>query len=446
MKLNTPENINYAATVATVKAITKLEGRDNIVGTPFFGMQAIVGKDTKVGDIGIVFPMETQLSEEFARLNNLHDHGNLNDDEGVSGYLGDNRRIRAIRLGGHRSDCLFMPLTSLSYIKDKDFNVNDLKEGDVFDVLGKHAICKKYLKPTTSRNVLEKNKDKRFVRVDKKFLPEHYDSAHFLREVEKIPPETRVIVTQKLHGTSIRIGNTIVARQLNFKEKVAKRIGVKVAESEFAHISGSRKVIKDPNNPNQNHFYSEDIWTKYGKKLEGILPENFIVYAELIGWTEDGVPIQKGYTYQVPEKTADMYIYRVALVNGQGRIVDLSWEQVKEFCRDNALKYVPELWTGTVSELTKVTNPKRKEGEPEILAIQDWFLDKHFEEFGWEGVKPGMHAVPLAKESPCDEGVCVRVDGLAPYILKAKSPLYNLHETKMADEEATDLEEEGSVA
>lgn len=442
MKLQDPENVNYAATVASVKAITKLEGRDNIVGTPFFGMQAIVGKDTQVGDLGLVFPAETQLAEEYARMNNLHDHGNLNHDEGVSGYLGDNRRIRAIRLGGHRSDCLFMPLTSLSYLKNVD--VSELKEGDVFDQLNGHEICKKYVKPHTGRNVLEKNKEKKFVRVDKKFLPEHYDSAHFLREVEKIPVDTKVVVTQKLHGTSIRIGNTIVARELKFKDKLAKRFGVKVAETEFAHISGSRKVIKDPNNPNQNHFYSEDIWTKYGKKLEGILPENFIVYAELIGWTDEGAPIQKHFTYKVPEKTADMYVYRIALVNGQGRIVDLSWEQVKEFCRDNALKYVPELWTGTVGELSEVTNKGHGADEPDILAIEAWFLDKHFEEYGWEGIKPGMHAVPLDKDSPCDEGVCVRIDGLAPYILKCKSPKFVQHESKMADEEALDLEEEGS--
>ena len=82
MKLTKPENESYAATVVTIKSITPFEGSDNIVGTPIFGFQAIVGKDTAVGDVGIVFPSETQLSPEFCYENNLHEHGNLNRDEG----------------------------------------------------------------------------------------------------------------------------------------------------------------------------------------------------------------------------------------------------------------------------------------------------------------------------------------------------------------------------
>jgi hypothetical protein len=77
MKLNTPENKNYAATIVTIKEIHPLEGSDNIVGTTLFGSQAIVGKDTQVGDVGIFFPAETQLSQEFAYENNLHDHYHL---------------------------------------------------------------------------------------------------------------------------------------------------------------------------------------------------------------------------------------------------------------------------------------------------------------------------------------------------------------------------------
>jgi hypothetical protein len=66
------------------------------------------------------------------------------------------------------------------------------------------------------------------------------------------------------------------------------------------------------------------------------------------------------------------------------------------------------------------------------------FMDTKYNESGYR------QAVPLDPESPCDEGVCVRADGLAPYILKAKSPLFYEHETKMLDEEALDMEAEGS--
>lgn len=226
MKLNKPENENYAAVVTTIKAINRLEGCDNVVGTPIFGFQAIVGRDSQIGDVGIVFPAETQLSEEFARENNLHRHGDKNKDEGAKGYLEDNRRVKAMKFRGHRSDCLFMPLESLSYIKKLD--LSQFNEGDSFDMIGEHEICKKYVIKTTRREArLEKNKLK-FTRVDKKFLPEHFDSDNYFRNMEVIPPERQVIVTQKLHGTSVRIGHTYVRRHLSFFERIllALRIAV----------------------------------------------------------------------------------------------------------------------------------------------------------------------------------------------------------------------------
>lgn len=421
MKLTEPENKNYAATVVAIKSVTELANCDNVVGTPLFGFQAIVGKDTEIGTLGIVFPAETQLSEEYAYENNLHRHGDRNKDESAKGYLEDNRRVKAMKFRGHRSDCLFMPLTSLNYVKKLD--LSELKEGDTFDVLFDHKICEKYLvKRPSAMNRLEKNKLK-FIRVDKMFMPEHYDSDNYFRNEHVITDKERVIITQKLHGTSIRIGHTIVKRELKAYEKFLKKLGVKIQETDFDYVFGSRKVIKDINNPNHNHFYDTDIWTEEGKKLEGLVPENFILYGELIGWTPEGGTIQKNYTYKVPEKTCDLYIYRVAFVNPRGLVTDLTWDQLREFCHDRQLKFVPELWRGRKNE----------------LKIED-FINKRFADEGYIGTVPLEDNKDLV-----DEGVCVRVDGLAPYILKAKSPVFLEHETKMLDEEAVDLEAEGST-
>ncbi|HEY5267771.1 MAG TPA: hypothetical protein VII94_01400, partial [Candidatus Saccharimonadales bacterium] len=280
MKIKEPENENYAAVFTTIKSIVPLDNCDNVVGTPLFGFQAIVGIDTKVGDVGIVFPAETQLSEEFCKENNLFRHTELNKNKDKAGYMEDNRRIKAMKFRGHRSDSLFMPLTSLSYIKK--LKLDDLRDGDSFDVLFDHEICKKYvIKRPVSR--IQKNKVK-FVRVDKMFLPEHFDSDQYFRHSESIPDDTTVIVTQKLHGTSIRIANTIVARRLNLIEKSLKKVGVKIQTHEFAHVGGSKKVVKDPDNPAQNHFYDFDVWTTEAMKLKGTVPENYILYGELIGW------------------------------------------------------------------------------------------------------------------------------------------------------------------
>lgn len=418
MKLRSPDNSNYAAVVVKIESISKLENSDNIVSVPLIGYQAIVSKDVKIGDIGIVFPAETQLSYEYTYENNLHAHGNLNKDNSVKGYLGDKRRVRAIKLRGNRSDCLFMPLSSLKYTKAK---IYELKVGDTFDEINGHKICNKYtVKSKTPVTRLEKNKLK-FTRIDKKFMPEHYDSDQYARNAYTIPEDKQVIVTQKLHGTSIRIGNTIVKRKLNPVESIFSKLKIKIVDTEYDYVFGSRKVVKDINNPKHNHFYGEDLWTAYGKELQGILPEGFLVYGELIGWTLSGAPIQKDYTYDLPEGKAKLYVYRVATINPQGRVTDLSWDQVVEFCKDFNLSHVPELWRGL-----------HKDFKPEN------YLDKQF-------YTKYPQAIPLSNDKTVDEGVCIRIDGLAPYILKSKSPIFFEYETKLLDEEIVDIESQESV-
>jgi hypothetical protein len=418
MKLQPPENANYAATVVAISRINILENCDNVVGTPLLGFQAIVGNNTQVGDMGIVLPAECKVSEEYARFNNLHRHTELNNDGTAKGYLEDSRRVKALKFRGHRSDCLFMPLSSLAFT---GADVSQLQPGDTFDVLNNHKICEKYVvkRSALAHTRTHAVRDKVFRRVDEKLMPRHYETANFFRNRDVISGSRLVVVTQKLHGTSIRIGNTIVKRKLSLRERVAARLGVKVQRTEFSNVYGSRTVIKDVNNPYQEHYYNTDIWSEEGKKLDGLLPENYIVYGELVGWTKNGEPIQKNFTYQIPEGTCELYVYRISFINAQGRMTDLSWDQLKEFCCDLGLRYVPELWRGPLDN----------------LVVED-FLDRKFHEETNLGL-------PLAKGSPCDEGVCIRADGLTPYILKAKSPAFLRHETKMFDQEVLDIEEEG---
>lgn len=433
MKLEEPKNANYAANIVRVRNTVALDGLDNLVGIPLLGYQALASKDTPLDELAVLFTAESQLSLEYASKNNLHRHADLNEDEGESGYLEDSRRVKAIKLRGHRSDALLMPLSSLAYTGAK---LDELQEGDIFDVLNGHEIVKKYFvkEPGTNRKV-DKNAVKKFRRVDEKFLPEHYDTDNYWRNAQAIPGEAEVVITQKLHGTSIRIGNTIVQRQLKWHERLAKKLGVNVAETEFAHVYGSRKVIKDPNNPDQQHFYVSDIWTEYGKRLDDLIPENFVVYGELVGWTSDGAPIQKNYTYDVPQGEQELYIYRVAVVTNGGLLIDLPWDQVKHFAADRGLKTVPELWRG-------------KHGD---FQADDW-MDFRYADFdtpasGYPRGKPVYieSPVPLSDKKTVDEGVVVRTDiGRAPYLLKAKSPIFLAHETKLLDQEVVDIETEGS--
>lgn len=421
MKLEEPKNANYAATVVVVRHINELPGMDNVVGVPFMGYQAIVSKDTKVGDIGVLFTAETQLSDQYAAVNNLYRHADRNYDQSPesAGYLEDNRRVKAMKFRGHQSDALFMPLESLSLFGD----INDLNVGDTFDHLNGKEICRKYLVKEPGVQRIDKNAAKKFTRVESQYMPEHYSTDNYFRNFEHLPEDADIVVTQKLHGTSIRIGNTIVKRKLTWKERLAKRLGIKVAETEYDMVYGSRKVIKDANNPNQAHFYDHDLWSLVGARYADRVPENFILYGEVIGYTEDGGEIQKNYTYDLAPGENELYIYRVAVITNQGKIVDLPWDAVKAFCDQAGIKYTPELWRG-----------KHRDFEGD-----DW-IDMQYATAGFP------QAVPLNKGKKfVDEGVCIRAEGLAPYILKAKSPIFLQHETKMLDEEAVDVEAEASV-
>lgn len=420
MKIESPENKNYCATVVRIHNRFPLQNLDNLEGTNIFGFPIMIGKDSP--PIGVFFPAEVQLSDAYCFENNLYRHSNLNKFPNQRGYLEDNRRIRAIKFRGNQSSGLLMPLESLSFT---GIDVNLLKEGDEFDMLNGKEICRKYVvKSRESRK--QETVDRGWIRYDKKFMPEHIDTENFFKNFEKIDPATEVIITQKLHGTSIRIGNTLVNRKPTLVERIAKFFGAKIQSTEYTYLYGSRKVIKDANNPNQNHFYETDMWTNEGKKLDGLLPENYLVYAELIGWTPDGKPLQKNYTYGLPVGTCELYVYRIAIINEKGLTTDLSWDQIKEFCSKNGLKYVPELARNVMAVFT----------ENDFEAIKK-FMDCRF----FDGEVAFRNAVWLGENKEIvDEGICVRADGLTPTILKAKSPKFLEHETAILDTGEEDIE------
>ena len=409
MKLEQPINKNYCATIFQVKSITTLAGCDNVVGIPVFGYQAIASKDTQVGDVGVVFTTETQLSDLYCKTNNLYRHSEKNLDKSQKGYLDDNRRLRAQKFRGHTSNALFMPLHSLFHFNAEG---QSFEVGDEFDFLNEMEVCKKFVlwTPTPRGSGQQPKKS----RVDQIHMPEHMSTDQFYKVSECMSPETNVVVTQKLHGTSIRVGHTFVERKLTLRDKLAKLIGAKVIELEHDYIFGSRKVIKDANNPDQVHYYENDVWSEEGRKLVGVLPENYLVYAELIGSLNSGQPIQSGYTYGFD--TPQLYVYRIAIVNSDGQVTDLSYDQVAEFCDKNGLSVVPELWRGKLKD----------------FKVED-FMDKRYSDLGYK-------CVDLKERDIVDEGVVLRVDGITPYFMKAKSPLFYEYETKDLDTGKVDLE------
>jgi hypothetical protein len=418
------KNPNYCATVVRIHNLIDLEGLDNLVGLPILGFQSLLSKDHGVGELGVLFSAETQLSEDYCFNNNLFRKGQYNIDPEQTGYLETNRRVRAIKLRGHVSSALFMPLSSLSYL---GINGKDLKEGDSFTHVNGVEVCRKYIIPeqNSGKSNTVKGKTKKFNRVDATMFPEHMDTDNYWKNIKNVKDDDWIVVTAKLHGSSGRFANTLVKRKLSRLEKMAKWFGVKVEEYEYDTLAGSRRVVKDiKGKDNFDHFYDCDLWNHHLEKIQHLIPPGFIIYGEIIGWTQKGAAIQKNYTYNVPKGVSRLYVYRITTINKSGLTVDLSWEQVKTFCKNNGLEHVPEVWQGYHKDFDESPYMNKK-------FVKDLGMTQ---------------CLPLSENCPVDEGLVIRVeDKLNPYLLKAKCPDFLVHETKMLDSNVVDIETEEST-
>jgi hypothetical protein len=387
---------------------------DNLVAMPIFGFQALISKGTEIGTLGIIFTAECQLTEDFCRENNLFIDPTKNKIN-KRGYISDKGRVRAIRLRGHDSSALFLGLDSLIYT---GADLSQLKEGDQFNIINGVEICKKYVIQTQSGTKKAKVREPKVRTIVAKLFPEHIDTSHWGRNESKIDPETEIVCSLKLHGTSCRLTHQKVTTFPLWAQRLPRFLGKFFKKSQWKPLAGSRRVVKIPNEG--VHFYDTDVYNQTLSKYADLIPKNWIIYGEIIGWAGEK-EIQKNYAYSVPKGEHRFYVYRIAVINEDAIMVDLSWDQIVEWCRNNGLKYCPVLWRG-----------KKKDFNP-----QDFMDIRYFESGYTECPKLGPNA-------PCDEGVVVRIEGLTPQLYKCKSPIFLRHETKQLDDGVVSIEDEES--
>lgn len=351
------------AIVAKLTEHIPIEGADRIVEVRLLGETIIVSKDTAPGTLGLLFDMETQLSPEFLKNNNLFRHENLNLDSTKKGYFDDNGRVRPIRLKGVKVSGFWIPLDSLSYIG----NPTGLKEGTQFTEWEGHKICSKYIPPRTHQQGQSSAKAGLHCAM---FKP-HFDTDHLLRNLRDVPVG-EFVITKKLHGTSGRYGYLLQDNEPKWYERWLGLFKPGI----WSGIVGSRTVVKSIENkdiqPTAN-FYSEDVWTKSAEKFfKGKLLKGETVYYEIVGYIGDS-HIQPGsstealkevlskdeykkivetygkevnYAYGCAPGQFDVYVYRITMTNVDGDSVDLSWEQVKARCAKLDVPHVPEIMIG----------------------------------------------------------------------------------------------------
>ena len=82
---------------------------------------------------------------------------------------------------------------------------------------------------------------------------EHFDTDHFGKHVTEFKPGQRLVVTEKLHGTSGRVAHVLVDKPLSFKDRIAKFIGVNVQDKEWMYLNGTRRVVIEESKGTQFH-------------------------------------------------------------------------------------------------------------------------------------------------------------------------------------------------
>ena len=411
-------NPNYNCTVVRVNKLIELEGCDNVVAFPMFWLQAITSKDTEVWGLYLMFSVEVEMSYDFCRNNNLHRHKELNIDETKTWYMEDSRRVKAIKFRWHESSALLMPLCSLDYLW---VDTSKLVEWDTFNNIDWNVICSKYVVTSGVAKNKIKWSQKSFERINNRTFPEHLDSENYWRNKHKYKDDQRVIVTQKLHGTSGRWGNVLAKRKLWWFEQLLARV-LPINDTAYDSIFWSRRVIKNwTASSHQQSFYSSDVWGVINERIKDVIPQDWIIYWEIVGWDWQK-PIQSWYTYGVPQWEIELYVYRISVVNQQWMSVDLSWDAIVEFCSLSWLNHVPLVWSWYHWDLDV-----------------DVYMDKNYS-LSWYS-----NCVPLSNSQGVDEWVMVRSEWLLPFLTKAKCSKFLEHETKSLDKWEVDMESDESI-
>ena len=189
----------YEAYITTLKNVRKHSNADRLQVAECFGNQVIIDLSAKEGDIGIYFPIDGKLSEEYATKNDLVRRKDENGND-AGGYLDPNKRnIKALKLRGEKSDGLFMPLSSL-----KDFgDITKLKVGDRITIFNKHLICEKYIPRTNQRQSNGANKTKtKKKKILYPLFKEHVDTEQLDYNLGEFKKGDLCYITLKMHGTS----------------------------------------------------------------------------------------------------------------------------------------------------------------------------------------------------------------------------------------------------
>ena len=418
--------------VVKVEKLRPHGNADRLQIATFFGNDTCVGLNTVLGEIGIYFPTDLQLSVEYCDKNNLVRKKDENGNN-IGGYMDPNKRnVTAVRLRGERSDGLYMPLSSLEFT---GVNMDDLNVGDTIDIVNGVEICRKYIPRGNKRRGGGQSEGNR---TRKKKVPvaplfaEHADTEQLAYNLAAFKPGDQVEITLKMHGTSQRTGYLPILKgyKKNILDYILRREGTPIYD--WGYVTGTRRTVLE--NYEGGYYGDNEFREQHSKLFEGKLHKGETIYYEVVGFTNTGTPIMgsssntklndKDFIKQYGDTTvfsygcypdgkkrmhgkdefghfyidedapqSDMYVYRMTITNEDGDVVEYTPDFMRYRCEQIGVKCVPVFWKGYIPENPgSATDPTISAGE--------WICNKA--EMYFDGPDP-------VGKTHVREGVVVRV-------------------------------------
>jgi len=409
------------------------------------GYKIIVSTDEDTG-VYIYFPTGCTINPSLLSFLNLYRDKEINSNPDKSGFFEKNGRVKTIKLRGEYSEGFILPFNCLKgyVLSNLNLELHIPDAGTEFDELEHNGktlwICKKYvnktyLHPYDRRRERTKPKFNKVINTQFKF---HYDTVILKKCPEVIQPFDFIHISEKVHGTSGISALVLCKQQLNWKQKIAKFLTGEEF-NKYDYVYSSRNVI---NNTKAVYIEADSVIKPY------LIP-GMTIYYEIVGYEPNGRYIQEEYDYGCipPTKTGEIdgkdvieynegvnfkiYIYRITLTNIYGDVHEFSPREVRQWCINNNLRCVKELYYGKASALY-----------PELNIYDNWnekFLEKlsnDSERFYMEQDSPScMNTVP-------NEGIVIKIDNLKSEAFKIKCFKFLNKEQVQLDKGVVNIEDD----
>lgn len=346
----------YEAYITTLKNVRKHSNADRLQVAECFGNQVIVDLTYKEGDIGIYFPTDGKLGQEFAEANNLLRSKDENGNN-IGGYLDpDKRNIKTIKLRNEKSDGLFLALSSLTPF----CNINELKIGDRITTLNGTLICEKYIPRTNKR---KSNSNSKIIKKKKviefPLFKEHIETEQLDYNLGEFKKGDLCYITLKMHGTSQRTANLPKENSKNWITKLKN----KYLKTKYDIVTGSRRVVINTFDKDTGFYGTDKFREQWHNFFKDKLYKGEEVFYEVVGYVNETTPIMpdgnnkkvqdKEFVKQYGDKTrfsygceegfCQAYVYRMTMTNEEGYVVEYPWELVKTRCEEMGINHVLEL-------------------------------------------------------------------------------------------------------